>query len=42
MPKQDRLLLSILASTGASLDEIALLSWGQVHEGETKEGDIVH
>ena len=42
MPKQDRLLLSILASTGARLDEIALLSWGQVHEGKTKEGDIVH
>ena len=42
MPPQDRLVLAILACTGARLDEIALLSWGQVHEGETKEGDIVH
>ena len=32
MPQQDRLALSILACTGARLDEIALLEWGQVHE----------
>ena len=32
MPQQDRLALSLLACTGARLDEIALLEWGQVHE----------
>ena len=31
MPKQDKLLLAILACTGARLDEIATLEWSQVH-----------
>ena len=42
MPKQDRLLLAILASTGARLGEIALLTWNQVYEGETQKGEVVH
>ena len=31
MPKQDKLLLAILACTGARLDEIATIEWSQVH-----------
>lgn len=30
MPKQERLLMTLLATTGARLDEIALLDWSQV------------
>lgn len=32
MPYQDRLALTLLATTGARLDEIALLEWSQVQE----------
>jgi integrase len=42
IPKQDRLVLAILACTGARLDEIALLTWGQVHENKTKDNHLVH
>jgi integrase len=42
MPKQDRLVLAILACTGARLDEIALLRWDQVHEDNTKDKQPLH
>ena len=40
MPQQDRLALSILACTGARLDEIALLEWSQVHEEYWQDGTV--
>ena len=40
MPQQDRLALSILACTGARLDEIALLEWSQFHEEYWQDGTV--
>lgn len=42
MPDQDRLCLAILAYTGARLDEIALLEWGQFNEDTAPDGTTVH
>ena len=42
MPDQDRLCLAILAYTGANLDEIALLEWGQFNEDTAPDGTTVH
>jgi len=36
MPPRDRLLLQFVITTGARLDEIALLTWGQIKETEVK------
>ena len=41
IPTQDRTLLAILACTGARLDEIALLTWQQLHEDQTNDGQRV-
>ena len=41
MPEEDRLLLSIMASTGCRLDEAALLEWDDLKEQE-QEGELVH
>ena len=32
---------AILATTGARLDEIALLEWGQLHSDNTEDGKTV-
>ena len=40
MPEEDRLALSIMASTGCRLDECALLEWDDIKEQE-QEGELV-
>ena len=42
MPREDRLCLAILAYTGARLDEIALLEWGQFESASAENGDQLH
>ena len=42
IPSQDKLAAAILATTGARLDEIALLEWDQLHSDITEDGKIVH
>ena len=41
MNNQDKLVAAILATTGARLDEIALLEWGQLHSDNTQDGKTV-
>ena len=38
----DKLVVALLATTGARLDEIALLEWGQLHSGIAQDGTAVH
>lgn len=40
MPEEDRLAMSIMASTGCRLDECALLEWDDIREQE-QEGELV-
>ena len=42
IPSQDKLAAAILATTGARLDEIALLEWDQLHSDITEDGKTVH
>ena len=42
MNNQDKLVAAILATTGARLDEIALLEWGQLHSDNTEDGKAVY
>lgn len=42
IPSQDKLAVALLATTGARLDEIALLEWDQLHSDNTEDGKTVH